>query len=297
MVPILVCRHFRVSGPSLTFTLVAWYNVHMKVAAVQMDSVADHTANFSQCEGYVRRACSLGAELVVFPENVLYRGNEEGFRASATPVPGDVTARMANLCRAHNVAIVWGSIVEQGQSGLHNTCVFIGSDGTLHAAYRKMHLFELYDGDQVPFRESDLFAHGDDIVTMSHGDFTFGLSICYDLRFPELYRVLSGRGVDVMLVPSDFTRRTGQVHWLPLLQARAIENLAYVVAPNQCGANRHTGAPSHGHSCIIGPWGDVLASCDGDNEGICVVELSRATLADARRRLRALQHRRVHSLK
>ena len=157
-----------------------------------MDSVADHTANFSQCEGYVRRACSLGAELVVFPENVLYRGNEEGFRASATPVPGDVTARMANLCRAHNVAIVWGSIVEQGQSGLHNTCVFIGSDGTLHAAYRKMHLFEAEIAGHVGVREQDVLVAGEEVVAARTPFGVVGLSICYDLRFPELYRALAG---------------------------------------------------------------------------------------------------------
>jgi len=267
----------------------------VNVAVVQLDSCEDRERNLAKCERFIRGAKERGAHLVVFPENVLYRGKDEGFRSSASAIPGPVISRLAELSHAHRIAVVWGAIVERGARGLHNSCVVIGADGALLGVYRKIHLFELFDGGKVLFREADLFAHGSELVTVRHDGFTLGLSICYDLRFPELYRSLLSRGADVLLAPSDFTRRTGKAHWLPLLTARAIENLSYVVAPNQCGKNTKTGAFSHGHSAIISPWGELIASCDGEHEGMCMATLDRATLLDARQRIRALDHRRPAS--
>ncbi|NLF40588.1 carbon-nitrogen hydrolase family protein [bacterium] len=265
----------------------------MKIAAVQMSSGSDREANIAKCAAFIAQAARDGAGLVVFPENVLFKGRDTGFRATASPVPGPVTDRLCELSRAHGVAVVWGAIVERAGTACHNTALFVLPDGTIGASYRKMHLFELYDGDTVCFREAELFEPGDDVVTLAHGGLEFGMSICYDLRFPELYREQVARGAGVLLIPSDFTRRTGQKHWLPLLQARAIENLSWVVAPNQSGVNGETGAESHGHTCIISPWGDVVAECDGENEGMCLADVTIEAVKDARARIRALEHRKL----
>ena len=263
----------------------------MNITVVQSNSGPDRETNLDRCETYINEAAARGAELVVFPENILFRGKDSGYRDSATSVPGHVSDRLCALSRTHGIAVVWGAVVEQSDIGLHNSCIVISAEGDILSLYRKIHLFELYNGATALFREADLFTPGKDIITVSLGSFSLGLSICYDLRFPELYRSLSARGADVLLVPSDFTRPTGQAHWLPLLQARAIENLAYVIAPNQCGANFETGALSHGHSCIISPWGDVLAACDGERESMCSADITSAAIADARARIRSLQHR------
>jgi predicted amidohydrolase len=233
--------------------------------------------------------------MIVFPENVLFRGNDSGFRRSASNIPGSVTRQLSMLSRRFRMAAVWGGLVERADDRLFNTSVFFDEQGRLRAAYRKMHLFELYDGRQVCFRESALFAHGADIVTVRHHGLVFGLSICYDVRFPELYREQVRRGASVLLVPSDFTRRTGRLHWLPLLRARAIENLSYVIAPNQCGHNPETGALSHGHTCGISPWGTVLGELRGDAPGLVFCEVDARVVADSRQRIRALRHRRVAS--
>ena len=268
----------------------------MKTAAIQISSGIDVERNIAACETFFVQARTQGVELLVFPENVLYRGKDEGFRASASAIPGPVTERLCALSRTHAMAAVWGGIVENVSGRYHNSCVFISASGEILSVYRKMHLFELYDGDTALYHESELFTPGSEIVITRHGGFTFGSSICYDLRFPELYRAMVEQGADVMLVPSDFTRRTGQAHWLPLLQARAIENLSYVVAPNESGVNAETGATSHGNSCIISPWGEVLAACDGEGQGMCVADLTQEAIRAARQRIRALAHRRQFHL-
>ncbi len=158
-------------------------------------------------------------------------------------------------------------------------------------------MFELYDDEKVLFRESDLFRHGDEIVNSSYNSFNFGFSICYDLRFPELYRVLTAKGANVLLVPADFTKQTGKAHWLPLLRARAIENLSYVVAANQCGINEETGSESFGHSCIINPWGEIVSSFNGNESGLCTAEISMREVTNSRKRIRALKHRKVRIMK
>jgi predicted amidohydrolase len=265
----------------------------MIAAVAQIDSQPDRAANLARCEDVFASAAEREADLLVLPENVLYRGLEEGFRASASRMPGPVTELLGELSRRTGVAAVWGGVVEETDAGRYNAALLFDREGVLQARYRKMHLFALYDGDVTRFEEHSLFEHGTELVVAPLFDHVLGLSICYDLRFPELYRELVARGADVLLVPSDFTRRTGQAHWLPLLQARAIENLCYVLAANQCGENQSTGALSHGHSCIIDPWGEVVAECDGEHEGLAVAEVSMEVVESARARIRALEHRRL----
>jgi len=267
----------------------------MIIAAVQLCSGGRRARNLATCADFFARAAAHGADMIVFPENVLYRGDDAGFRRSASVIPGGVTRQLSALSRRFRMAAVWGGVVERAGNRLFNTSVFFDEKGRLRGAYRKMHLFELYDGRQVCFRESDLFAHGAAVVTVRWHGLVFGLSICYDVRFPELYREQVRRGAGVLLVPSDFTRRTGRLHWLPLLRARAIENLCYVIAPNQCGRNPDTGARSHGHTCGIGPWGTVLGELRDDEPGLLLCEVDARVVADSRQRIRALQHRRVSS--
>ena len=165
--------------------------------------------------------------------------------------------------------------------------------GELIAKYRKIHLFELYDKEKVLFRERDLFNHGNEIINVSYKLFDFGMSICYDLRFPELYRSLIGNNANVLLIPSDFTEQTGKAHWMTLLRARAIENLSYVIASNQCGENKKTGTQSYGHSCIINPWGEVVASLNGEETGLCTADISLEKILTSRQKIRSLDHRRI----
>jgi len=265
----------------------------LKIGVVQLSSSPDREKNLARCAAFFRRGSREHVDLLVFPENVLCRGKGEGYRGSASRIPGEVSSRLALLSREYSMAAVWGGIVEETDDGLYNTSLFFSRSGDLIATYRKMHLFALYDGERVCFREQDVFLHGADVVVVPHESLTFGMSICYDVRFPELYRSLVGQGANAMLVPSDFTRPTGRAHWLPLLRARAIENLCYVIAANQCGVNRETDAQSHGNSCIIDPWGEVVAALDGEEEGMCVAEVSLGAVESSRRRIRALDHIRL----
>ena len=265
----------------------------MKIAAVQLSSSADAEENFSCSVDIFEKARKEKVELLLFPENVFYRGCDEGYKNQARNIPGDYTNKLASLSKKFSIAALWGSIVEKTKTGFYNTSLFFSESGNLIGKYRKIHLFELYDNEQVLFREKDLFLHGDEIVNIPYKSFNFGLSICYDLRFPELYRSLTANGANVLFVPSDFTEQTGKAHWLPLLRARAIENLSYVIAANQCGVNKKTNAQSFGHSCIINPWGEIIASLDGEETGLCTAALSLEKISISRQRIRSLGHRRV----
>ena len=265
----------------------------MKIATVQLSSSADAEENFSRSADIFEKAKKEKVELLLFPENILYRGCDAGYKDQAEEIPGDYTQKLAALSKKYSVAAVWGSIVEKTGTGLYNTSLFFSESGDLIGKYRKIHLFELYDNEQVLFRESDLFQHGDKITNVSYNSFNFGLSICYDLRFPELYRSLTSHGANIIFIPSDFTEQTGKAHWLPLLRARDIENLSYIIAANQCGKNEKTGAKSYGHSCIINPWGEVIASFDGVETGFCAADISLEKILSSRQQIRSLEHRRI----
>jgi deaminated glutathione amidase len=264
-----------------------------RIAAVQMASGADKAANLATAERLVRQAVERGAELVGLPENVAWMGPETGRTAAAEPLDGPSLARFAALARTHRIHLLAGSVLETGAPGgrLYNTSVLFGPSGERLAVYRKMHLFDVEVGDGQTYRESAAVAPGTEVVCAETPLGSIGLSVCYDLRFPELYRALSARGAVLLTVPSAFTLMTGKDHWEVLLRARAIENQAYVLAPAQGG--RHPGDRlTYGHALIADPWGVVVA-CASDGEGLAVADLDPAMVERVRTRLPALQHRRL----
>ncbi len=261
-------------------------------AAVQMSSGPARAANLERARALVREAAARGARLIVLPEVFAWRGPRDAEPAEREPIPGPTADAMAALARECGVHLCAGSILEASADGraFNTSCVF-GPDGALLARYRKVHLFDVDLPGRVSVRESDTRAPGTDVVTVSTPLATLGLSICYDLRFPELYRALVHAGAEVLLVPSAFTFPTGAAHWEVLCRARAIENQCWLVAANQTGTSPH-GFADWGDSCIVDPWGRVVARA-GDGEGVAVAELDGAYLARVRRELPCLAHRRL----
>jgi predicted amidohydrolase len=264
-------------------------------AAVQMASGADRAANLERATTLVREAAARGARLVVLPEVFAWRGprSEEG--PVAEPIPGPTTDRMGALARDLGVHLCAGSVLERapGEPRPYNTSCVFDPTGKLVARYRKVHLFDVDLPGRATVRESEARAPGDEVVTAPTALGTLGLSICYDLRFPELYRRLSRAGAEVLLVPSAFTYPTGAAHWEVLCRARAIENQCYLVAADQTGTSPH-GHADWGDSLIVDPWGRVLARA-GDGEGVVTAEIDPAVLARVRRELPCLAHARLGS--
>ncbi|HEX3318244.1 MAG TPA: carbon-nitrogen hydrolase family protein [Solirubrobacteraceae bacterium] len=264
----------------------------MRVATVQLTSTEDKDANLQRADALTRRAARAGAELVVLPEKWSVLGAPEAIHAAAEPLDGPALQWARATARELGIDLVAGSIAErvEGSEKGANTSVHVGSDGELRAVYRKVHMFDVEVGD-THYEESSIEAPGDAIVvTESAGGVPLGMSVCYDLRFPELYRVLAVRGARVLLVPSAFTLPTTRDHWELLLRARAIENQAFVVAPNQIGEHA-PGYRSGGRSMIVDPWGLVLATAP-DVETVAVADLDLDRQDDIRRRLPSLANRR-----
>jgi deaminated glutathione amidase len=268
----------------------------IRVAAVQLNSRDDKAANIAAAEAAIGRAAELGARLVVLPELWTYLGPEAGNLANAEPIPGPVTERLAALARRHQLTLVGGSILEAPPPGgpggrPYNTALLFDSTGTLAATYRKIHLFDAAPRDDAPpYRESASTAAGDAIVTAEVDSLRLGLAICYDLRFPELFRALALRGAEVVALPAAFTRETGRVHWEPLIRTRAIENGCYVIAAAQTGL-RPPRRETYGHSMIVDSWGDILAEAVEEPDVICA-EIDFARVTDVRRRMPSLANRR-----
>ena len=262
-------------------------------AAVQMTSTAEVERNLDRAERLVAAAAARGARLVGLPENFAF------LRSEGEPVPepqsldGPWTRRMADLARQHHLTLLLGSLPEkvEGDTRVYNTSVLVGPDGTTLAAYRKIHLFDIDLPGLEHLKESRSVRAGEAVVVADTPAGRIGLSICYDVRFPELYRRLTREGARVLAVPSAFTDRTGKDHWEVLLRARAIENLAYVFAPAQVG-HHGRGRASHGHAMIVDPWGAVLAQV-ADGEGIALAEIDFARQDRLRRELPALDHARL----
>jgi len=264
----------------------------VRVAAVQLNSTADFSANLASAERLTRAAASDGARLIVLPEKWTAMGSDEDLRAAAQPLEGAAIEWACALARELQVDLIAGSIVEQveGQEKLANTSVHADPQGELRAVYRKLHMFDVEVGGRT-YRESNLEEPGDEIVCSQAADGTeLGLSICYDLRFPELYRILAVRGARVIAVPAAFTLATTRDHWETLLRARAIENQAFVVAANQVGAHPG-GHRSGGRSMIVDPWGLVLAQAP-DGEAYATAELDLERQAQIRAQLPSLANRR-----
>ena len=263
------------------------------LGAVQMTSTADRARNLDTAVRLLNEAADLGARLVGLPENFAFMGRDEDRIASAETLEGPTLGAIREVARERRIWIVAGSIAENvGQPAkTANTSVLVADDGSIAAAYRKIHLFDVNIPDGARYAESETVVPGDRAVLASTALGAIGLTVCYDLRFPELYRQLSGRGADVVFVPAAFTLFTGKDHWEVLIRARAIENLAYVVAPAQVGRHSAT-RQTFGNAMIVDPWGVVLARCP-DGEGVCVAKFDRARLERVRLELPALKHRKL----
>ena len=267
----------------------------MLIAAIQMTSGEDKSANLATAERLVRRSAKLGARFIGLPENFPYMGSTTRRLAEAEALDGPVQTRMKGLAKELNVYLLAGSFLEAGAPGgrTYNTSVLYGPSGEVLGVYRKMHLFDVEVGTKESYRESDGVAPGEDVVVAKTDFGLVGMSICYDLRFPELYRRHSDAGAVLLTVPSAFTLTTGKDHWEVLLRARAIENQAYVVAPAQQGRhpqNRDT----YGHAMIVDPWGVVVA-CVSDGEGVALAAADGQLVEKLRARMPTLKHRRLRA--
>ena len=265
----------------------------MRVAAVQLNSTADPLANTAVAERLTRAAAADDARLIVLPEKWLALGSEEEQLAAAQPLDGEAVQWVCALARELGVDLVAGSILERvpGQEKLANTSVHVGSRGEVRAVYRKLHMFDVEVGGRV-YKESEIEQPGDEIVVSETADgVELGLSVCYDLRFPELFRILAVRGARTIALPAAFTLATTRDHWEVLVRARAIENQTFMIAANQVGAHPG-GMHSGGRSMIVDPWGVVLAQAP-DRECHIVADLDFDQQREIRGRLPALANRRA----
>jgi predicted amidohydrolase len=266
----------------------------MRFAAVQLNSQDAVEPNLTRVRALVGAAAERGAQAVLLPENFAYLGKEEGKRAVAERLDGDgpIVGTLRELAARHRVWLLGGGMPERSDDAQRpfNTFVVVGPDGGVTARYRKIHLFDVEVGDGVDYRESAATSAGAEPVVADVGGWKVGLSVCYDLRFPELYRRLGDLGAEVLVVPAAFTLVTGKDHWHVLLRARAIESQSFVVAAAQWG--RHGARATYGKTCVVDPWGEVVAQVS-EGEGVVVADLDRAYLAEVRKRLPALRHRRL----
>jgi predicted amidohydrolase len=266
----------------------------MRAAAIQLTATPDTQRNLETADRLVRRAAALGAELVVLPEKWSVLGRGEDLLAGAEPLDGPAITWACTTARELGIDLVAGSISERidGEEKLRNTSVHVGPDGDVRATYRKMHLFDV-EVDGTVYRESDHEAPGDDLVLTRAGELEVGMAVCYDLRFPELFRALAVQGARAFTLPSAFTVATTRDHWEVLVRARAIEDQCFVVAANQIGEHV-PGLRSGGRSLIVDPWGVVLA-CAPDAETAIVADLDLAAQEAIRRRLPSLAARRLET--
>jgi predicted amidohydrolase len=257
-----------------------------------MTSRADKAANLETAERLVAQAAATGADILVLPEKWNAIGDAAVSHATAEPLEGGESVEaMSRWSRQHGVTLVGGSITErrEGREKLSNTSLVFDPEGQLVAAYRKIHLFDVEVGGVV-YRESEAEEPGEEPVVTELEDWKIGLSVCYDIRFPELYRILALEGAELVTVPSHFTTPTGKDHWHVLMRARAIENQLYVAAAAQTGETL-PGKPAYGRSLIVDPWGTVVAQAP-DEETVITAELDRARLRDIRAKLPSLANRR-----
>jgi len=264
----------------------------MRAAAVQLTSTPDRDRNLATADRLTREAAAAGAELVVLPEKWPVLGAPEDIVAGAEPIDGPALQWAAATARELGIDLVAGSIAERvtGADRGSNTSVHFGPDGEEKAVYRKVHMFDVEVGGTT-YRESENEAPGEElVVTETAQGVELGMSICYDLRFPELYRILAVRGARILLVPAAFTLATTREHWEVLLRARAIEDQAFVIAANQVGEHAK-GYRSGGRSMIVDPWGVVLAQAP-DKETFVLAELDLERQAEIRRTLPSLANRR-----
>jgi nitrilase len=266
----------------------------MKIAALQMVSTTRVEANLESASRLVAEAAAQGAGLVALPEYFCFMGRSDRDKLAIAEAPGrgPIQETLSGLARRHAVWVIGGTLPLQStepERVLNANCVY-APDGRLAARYDKIHLFR-YDNGRERYDEGRVLRAGETPVAVDAGGWRVGLSVCYDVRFPELYRALMRPPCDLVSVPSAFTYPTGQAHWELLLRTRAVENQCYVIAPAQGGVHEN-GRRTWGHSMVVDPWGEVLAVRD-EGEGVVLAEMDRERLADVRRQLPALEHRRT----
>lgn len=264
----------------------------MKAAVVQVHIGEDVDENIATCLDLVRQSARAGADIVVLPEMIDFHGDKEQVAAIKTTIPGPVSDRFAAAARELGIWLLAGSMHENipGSDRTYNTSVLFDRAGNEVARYRKIHLYDVHIPGRVEALESATIAPGDEVVTADVEGHTAGLTICYDLRFPELYRELADRGAEIVFLPANFMLYTGKDHWEPLIRARAIENQCFMLASGQQGVDKN-GRASFGRSMIVDPWGTVLATAQ-DGNGFTIAELDFARLATIRRELPSLANRR-----
>ncbi|MGB3615729.1 MAG: carbon-nitrogen hydrolase family protein [Elainellaceae cyanobacterium] len=261
-------------------------------AAVQMNSQPDLTANLNQAEDLIDLAVRQGAELICLPENFSFLGDEDEKVSQAEAIAHETESFLKRMAQRYQVTLLGGGFpvpIEHGR--VYNRAQLVGPDGGVLATYEKVHLFDVNLPDGNTYEESRTVVAGQTLPPVYDSETLgrLGLSICYDVRFPELYRHLSQLGAEVLFIPAAFTAFTGKDHWKILLQARAIENSCYVIAPAQTG--RHYGRrQSHGHALIVDPWGMILADA-GEKTGVAIASIERSRLQQVRRQMPSLKHR------
>ncbi len=263
-------------------------------AAIQMTSGENKEANLKQAKKLIEVAVKQKAHFIALPEVFNYRGNMNEAAKMAETIPGPSTDFISALAKKHKVWILIGSILEAIRAGRDlpfNTSVLISPKGEIVAKYRKIHLFDIkLKGQEI--LESSRNQAGKETKIVKVENIKVGLSICYDLRFPELYRYYSQNGVKIICIPSSFTKPTGEAHWHTLIKARAVENLSYVIAPNQAGTGT-SGIKTYGHSLIVDPWGKILAEGPPNKEAVITAEIDLDYLENIRKNLPALEHRKI----
>lgn len=261
------------------------------VAVVQMNTRGDKAANVRTALELIDLAAGTGARLICLPEVWTFMGDDDGTRENAEPIPGPVTEQLSARARRHGVYLHAGSIHEHvaGDPRVRNTTVVFAPSGEIVARYSKIHMFDITLDGAEAYRESSVVAPGDEVVTFDMDGVTVGLAICYDLRFPELFRILALRGAEIVILPAAFTMRTGKDHWEVLIRARAIENQVYMVAPGQHGTYDGTHW-CYGRSTIVDPWGVVLATAP-DADTIITATVDRQRLEAVRRQVPSLANR------
>jgi predicted amidohydrolase len=264
----------------------------LRAAVVQTNSNADRDRNLEVADRLVRHAAADAAELVVLPEKFNLLGSPEDLAAGAEPLDGPTLSWASKLATELGIWLVAGSIVERAPGDrMHNTSALLSPHGERVAVYRKIHLFDV-EVEGVTYRESDVESPGDEVVVADAGDVSLGLAVCYDLRFPELFRIMALRGARAFSLPAAFTVPTGRAHWEVLLRARAIENQAFVLAAGQCGSHPDD-KQSYGHSMVVDPWGRLLGAAGEELETVVVADLDFDEQDAIRAKLPALANRRA----
>jgi predicted amidohydrolase len=270
----------------------------IKVAICQMNSIDSAATNLQQIEDFVTGPVkAYGAAIAFFPENCLYMRIREGEKIQGFTIDDPHILRLSALAQEVGVGLHLGSLPLRIEGKLFNASLMLDSAGVVRPSYKKIHLFDITLPGQKPIRESDVFTHGDAPQILEYQGWSFGQTICYDIRFAELFSFYARGGVDALLVPSAFLVKTGQAHWEVLLRARAIESQSYVIAAAQSGQHRGLDGLSiretYGRSMVIDPWGQIVAEAVGDHSQVLTLELERRQIDAIRKQIPMAGHRRL----